>query len=120
MVLRTNSITAENDQESSMKKPKKKEETVSITQLTEDQIKMLEDILDWWRKRKEGLIELREIRPNFKRGPTVTRSVRIGKSLSEEAEKKAKREKFKTGGTLNGLIELLLWEYLGRDKKFVD
>ena len=83
-------------------------------------MKILKEIFDWWKTRKEGEIDLPEIRPNFRRGETVTRSVRIAKNLSEEAEKKAKAERLKTGGTLNGLIELLLWEYLGRDKRFVE
>jgi hypothetical protein len=103
-----------------MKKPKEKRETAPVTQLTEDQMKILQEIFEWWKRRKEGILELPEIRPNFKRRETVTRSVRIAKRLSEEAEKKAKAEKMKTGGTLNGLIELLLWEYLGRDKRFVE
>lgn len=53
-------------------------------------------------------------RPRFKRQSTIARSVRLGKELSERADKKAREDIAISGGNLNGLIEYLLWNYLGK------
>ena len=39
--------------------------------------------------------------------------------MIKAAERKANAEKIRTGGTLNSLIEVLIWEYLERDKRFL-
>ena len=93
----------------------------------ESAMRDLAELLDWWRKRKESGIDTVKseiaVRPNFKRGgkeDTVTRSVRIGKELAEAAEKRARIERALTGGSFSGLVEYLLWDFLGRDPKFLE
>jgi hypothetical protein len=93
----------------------------------ESTMRELAELLEWWRARKEAGIDkvTQEIavRPNFKRGgksDSVTRSIRIGKDLAEAAEKRAKKEKALTGGSFSGLVEYLLWDFLGRDPKFLE
>lgn len=54
------------------------------------------------------------LRPIFRRENTIARSIRLGKGLSERSEKKAKQDRAVSGGTLNGLVEYLLWQYLGK------
>jgi len=103
------------------------EPTTVLGQFDEEALNDLNEILAWWRERKEAGKEAErpkmEIRPDFKRGgkgATVTRSVRIGKALAKSAEKKAKQEKALTGGSFSGLVEFLLWDYLGRDERFLE
>jgi hypothetical protein len=61
-----------------------------------------------------------EIRPVFKRKKTIARSVRLNKDMVKAAEKKSKEDRIKTGGTFNGLVELLIWEYLNRPEDFAE
>ena len=61
-----------------------------------------------------------KIRPVFKRTKTVARSIRLDRNLLNAAGQAAKKDWVRTGGHVNGLIELLLWEYLGRDSRFVE
>ena len=61
-----------------------------------------------------------EERPEFKRGKTTTRSVRLSKDMLKAAEKKARQEKIRTGGSFNSLVEWLIWQYLDRDAKFIE
>lgn len=61
-----------------------------------------------------------DVRPVFKRGETDARSVRLDKKMMQAAIEKAQKERVKTGGTLNGLIELLVWEYLGCPDDFIE
>ena len=64
-----------------------------------------------------------ELRPVFKRGKgveSIARSIRLNKAMVEMAEEKAKQDRAQTGGNFNGLVEFLVWEYLGRPGEFVE
>lgn len=92
-----------------------------IEQLRKEDLEDLIEMLNWWRNRKETSdVATTEIRPVFKRGVTTARSVRLNQSMMHEAEQKAKQERIKTGGTFNGLVELLVWEYLGKPPVYVE
>jgi len=84
--------------------------------IPEDVAKALNDFTRWWSRKQS---ELQPSRPVFKRGNLVTRSIRLSEDLIEEGQAKAGREAARTGGDLNSLIELLLWEFLDRDPRFV-
>lgn len=79
----------------------------------------LAQMLEWWKAHKDGLETLMEspqsaeTRPTFKRDRTVTKTVRLAAQLVERAEKEARRQKNISGGSLSGLVEVLLWRFLG-------
>jgi hypothetical protein len=99
----------------------KKPDTESRPELDEETVATLLEICEWWRGwKRKGDLTVREARPIFQRGKTVTRSVRLDKRLLAAAEAKARKERIATGGTFNALVELLLWEYLDRDPKYVE
>lgn len=80
------------------------------------------EMLAWWKERKDSLSRLMEspptveTRPTFKRGTvkdTATKTIRLSKELVKRVEREARAQKALTGGTFNGLVELLLWRFLG-------
>lgn len=95
----------------------------ALAAFTDDTVNELLQMLDWWRERKDQSLSdeapIQE-RPVFKRGAdTTTKTIRIGKELFRDAERKAKKERALTGGTFSGLVELLLWKHLGFDPKYL-
>ena len=60
------------------------------------------------------------VKRQFKRKKTATRSVRLDESMLKDAEKKARKERSKTGGTFNGLVEVLVWRYLNCPTQYVE
>lgn len=98
-------------------KTKSKIDTAPHQGLDPGTVAMLLEMAEWWKDNKGKLLQpLPLARPRFRRGAktTTTRSIRLSKKMIEEAVKKAKKEQGRTGGTLNSLIEVLIWEYLGR------
>ncbi len=91
--------------------------------LDDDTVNELLQMLGWWRARKDQPLTTKtpiQERPVFKRGgDTITKTIRIGKELFQDAEKLTKKERALTGGTFSGLVELLLWKHLGSDKKYL-
>ena len=75
------------------------------------------------RQRKDQLLSSAtpiQERPAFKRGPdTTTKTIRISEELFQDAERLARRQRALTGGTFSGLVELLLWQHLGCDDKYI-
>lgn len=66
-------------------------------------------------------------RPTFRRGikeddpyRTILKSVRLSAPMWEAVEERAKRDQLKSRGSVNGLIEYLLWEYLGRPGDMIE
>ncbi|MGO9570154.1 MAG: hypothetical protein ACLP5H_21705 [Desulfomonilaceae bacterium] len=93
------------------------------TGLDEGTVNELLSMLAWWRAQKDQpsltSVPIQE-RPTFKRGAdTITKTIRIGKALFQDAQRLAKKQRALTGGTFSGLVELLLWERLGCDNKYL-
>jgi hypothetical protein len=86
-------------------------------QLDAKDIRALNEILQWWRE-GGGKEETSEItsRPRF-RGESVSCRIRVNKRLRDAAWAKSRmnRKNLKTSGSLTGLVEYLMWEYLGFD-----
>jgi hypothetical protein len=59
-------------------------------------------------------------RPTFKSADVATRTIRISAHLLKAAEEKARKEASRTGGTLDSLVEVLLWEFLGRPEQVIE
>jgi len=80
----------------------------------------LVELLNAWEQRKELIMEDLTERPRFNRaGGTVTKTIRLAKTLVEDAERLAEKQRAITGGSFSGLVELLLWRYLGSDPRYV-
>ncbi|MGO9120649.1 MAG: hypothetical protein ACLQPD_23925 [Desulfomonilaceae bacterium] len=60
-----------------------------------------------------------ESRPRFN-GPKKVASIRVNKALYEAALEKARKEKSLTHRSFSSLLDLLLWDYLDRDMKFIE
>lgn len=87
-----------------------------LAPLVEDLTKMVNE----WKQAEATPQTTGERRPKFKRGAdTSTRTVRLGNQLIRDAERYAEKHKRETGGTFSGLVELLLWERLGRSSKYL-
>ncbi len=83
-------------------------------------VEVLMEIVEWWKTRKlENEMSI-EPAPKFIRKKTATRSVRLDNGMLEAAEKKARKDRAGTGGTFNGLIEVLVWRYLGCPSKYIE
>lgn len=98
--------------------------TIDVPRLDETTITQLLKMLQWWRTHKdkqEHEIEpaISDIRPDFEREPSITRSVRISEHLFRDAIKSAKQLRAQTGGNFSGLVEMLLWQHLGCDAKYL-
>lgn len=80
----------------------------------EEAVKALEEFADWWQKAKPKLESLGPGRPRLKKGRLISTTLKLNEDLVRAAEEKAIRERARSGGDLTALIELLLWEYIGR------
>ncbi len=78
----------------------------------------LREMLSWWKSKGIGLDAI-ERRPIFK-GQTRNTGIKINEELLERAVIKAKKERLRTGGSLSGLIEWLLWKYLDEPADLVE
>jgi len=91
--------------------------------LDPETIATLLEMAEWWTEHKDELLQpLPLARPKFRRGEgkTITRSIRLSKQMVKLAEAKAAKERSRTGGNLNALIETLIWEYLGRPRNLIE
>lgn len=92
-----------------------------LAAFTEDEVHKLRDLIQWWDRRQAHTdITSSEVRPIFKRTKSVTRSIRLDQSLWKAAEKRARQDRAATGGSVNGLVEWLLWRHLDSDPVFVE
>lgn len=91
-------------------------EPPSESPIPDDIAKAINEVARWWTDRQG---QTPQARPVFKRTNLVTRSIRVNDDLLKAAQEKAGQEAARTGGDLNSLIELLLWEYIGRDPRFI-
>jgi hypothetical protein len=93
--------------------------TVRHVEPHEDAIKALEEFAQWWQKAKPALRSLGVGAPRFKKGRVVARTLKLNEDIVRAAEEKAAREKALTGGDLASLIEILLWEYIGKPQHLI-
>lgn len=84
--------------------------------IPDDVARAINELTRWWSQHQSTV---RANRPVLKRTKLVTRSIRVDEDLLKAAQVKAGQEARRTGGDLNSLIELLLWEFLDRDPRFL-
>lgn len=96
----------------------KEEGQGDLSPLSLEEVGIVREIISWWKSRRVRLEEV-ERRPVFK-GPTRNTGIKINEELLHRAAQKAKKEKLRTGGSLSGLIELLLWKYLDEPDDLIE
>lgn len=79
----------------------------------------LRAVLDWWRARQEESMILSPTKPMF-RGSRRNSGFHINAELLRRATEKLKKDKVRTGGSMSLLMEILLWEYLGRPQDVLE
>jgi hypothetical protein len=94
------------------------QEKTTVLQFDESTTGELMDMLQWWRENRDNIFQVKaspqiEVKPRFKRDQTVTKTVRLSAELAKRAEREALVQKALTGGSLSGLVEVLLWRFLG-------
>lgn len=99
------------------------------TSLDPDTLADLLAMLDWWMaldkapeqvaQEKDSSVTPKQ-RPMFLRHPNATKTIRLSKRMIELAEAAAAKEKLLTGGSFSGLVEMLLWEYLGKPDDLIE
>lgn len=89
-----------------------------ISPLSSEEIAALREIISWWESRSIGL-ETFERRPIFK-GQTRNTGIKINEELLNRAVQKAKKERLRTGGSLSGLVEWLIWKYLDEPDDLIE
>lgn len=89
-----------------------------LSPLSSEEVASLREIMAWWKSRKMGLKEV-ERRPIF-RGETRNTGIKINRELLNRALQKAKKERLRTGGSLSGLVEWLLWKYLDEPDDLIE
>lgn len=96
----------------------KKEGKKDVSPLSSEEVGTLREIVSWWESRRMGLDYI-ERRPIFK-GQTRNTGIKINQELLNRAVQKAKKERLRTGGSLSGLVELLLWKYLDEPDDLIE
>ena len=89
-----------------------------LSPLTPDEIGTAREMILWWKSRRIGLDTI-ERRPVLK-GRTRNTGIQINEELLNRAVQKAKKERLRTGGSLSGLVELLLWKYLDEPDDLIE
>jgi hypothetical protein len=97
--------------------------------LSGDELATLRRIIEWWSTGGEATVErLKGVnveslvtKPSFP-GKKVNSGIRVNEALFRAAVEKCKtsEEAPKTGGSLSGLLEVLLWSYLENDPLFLE
>lgn len=87
--------------------------------LDSDAFQTLRAVLDWWRERQDESMVLSPSRPVFK-GPRRNSGFHINAEILRRATQKLKKDKVRTGGSMSLLMEVLLWEYIGRPQDLLE
>jgi hypothetical protein len=90
---------------------KSADKTTSLPQFILDEADTLQEMIEWWKSRESTAMGASERRPVFV-GKTRNTGIRVNTEILDRAIKKAKDEKFKTGGNLSQLVEWLMWVYI--------
>ncbi len=80
------------------------------------EIEVLKEIIETYRANK---LDLSLGRPRFKK-PRTNSGILLSEEIRKRALQKAKADPDTTGGSLSGLIELLLWKYIGSPSDVVE
>jgi hypothetical protein len=96
----------------------KKEVEIDLSPLSLEEVGALREIVSWWESRRMWLDQI-ERRPMFK-GKTRNTGIKINEELLNRAIQKARKERLRTGGSLSGLVELLLWKYLDEPDDLIE
>lgn len=101
-----------------------RQESARVLQLSDNDADELHELLNWWKLNKGAIMpKTIDIRPSFKRGTVQeqkTVTFRFNQKLLARAKELAISKKSLTGGTLNGLVEVLLWQALGSPDDLID
>lgn len=89
-----------------------------VSPLSSEEVGTLREIISWYESRRIGLDHI-ERRPIFK-GRTRNTGIKINEELLNRAVQKAKKQRVRTGGSLSGLVELLLWKYLDEPDDLIE
>jgi len=89
-----------------------------LSPLSPEEVGTVRDMIQWWESRRMRLDEI-ERRPVFK-GTTRNTGININEELLNRAVQKAKKERLRTGGSLSGLVEFLLWKYLDEPQDIIE
>lgn len=89
-----------------------------LSPLTPEEVGTVREMILWWKSRRMGLDAV-ERRPVLK-GRTRNTGIQINEELLNRAVQKAKKERLRTGGSLSGLVELLLWKYLDEPDDLIE
>jgi hypothetical protein len=87
--------------------------------LDEAAVQDLQDMLEWWRSKKDESLVIPPSRPVF-RGKRRNTGVHVNGRILELVVEKLKTDKVRTGGSLSLLTEYLYWEYLGRPQEVLE
>ncbi len=87
--------------------------------LDSEAFRALRAVLDWWRERQDETMILSPSRPVFK-GPRRNSGFHINAEILKRARRSSKKDKVRTGGSMSLLMELLLWEYIGRPEDLLE
>lgn len=90
-------------------------ETISI-QFQSDEIEVLKQIIRAYQAKR---LDLSLGRPRFKK-PRSNSGILLNDEIKKRALEKAKADPDATGGSLSGLVELLLWRYIGSPSDVVE
>ena len=96
----------------------KEEGQRDLSPLSPEEVGTVRDMISWWESRRMRLDEI-ERRPIFK-GQTRNTGININEELLNRAVQKAKKERLRTGGSLSGLVEFLLWKYLDEPQDIIE
>jgi hypothetical protein len=79
----------------------------------------LKSLLEWWRQKKGSPLGEIQARPVFK-GRRRNSGFHVNDTILKRAMEKVKKDKVRTGGSLSLLVELLLWEYIGKPEDVLE
>lgn len=84
-----------------------------------DEADTLKAMIEWYKSREATAMEAEIRRPVFV-GDRTNSGIRVNSVILERAVRKARQERFKTGGSLSQLVEWLLWLYIGSPADVVE
>lgn len=97
-----------------------KKNQIRTPQFDDETAEVIQEVVAWWKQRQRQAASGPSYKPRFV-GKTEPRTVRIPRQLEAAALKKAKTEAYvgRTGATLNGLVNWLLWQFCDFDPRLL-
>lgn len=94
-------------------------EVTSETTSTELQSHEIEVLKEMIRAYRANRLDMSLVRPRFKK-PRTNSGILVNDEIKRRALEMAKADPDATGGSLSGLVELLLWKYIGSPSDVVE